>query len=324
MKSFFKILLATILALVIVSAFGTIFLISALGGMFASEQVVETKDSSILEIKLEEPIYDRASTNPVDNVDWQSFKVKKALGLNTLLEAIHRAKNDEKIKGIYLNTGSNNTMGFATAQELRHALSKFKASGKFIYAYSNFYTQNAYYLASVADSVFLQPEGAVDFKGLNIKMMFYKNLLSKLGVEMQVIRHGRFKSAVEPFIRTDMSSENKEQYRVLVSSMWGSIIEEIAQSRKVSVAQLNLSADSLAGMLAQDALSHQLVDVVAPYKVFQTSLMKRMKVKEEDKLNLISIQKYMQTEKEIKKTNNKIAVIYAQGEIGMDKGSSYS
>ena len=168
------------------------------------------------------------------------------MGLNEILNAIEVAKEDDDIKGISIN--NNFTLaGYAQTQEIRRALQDFKKSGKFVYTYSDFYMQKDYYLASVSDSIFINPVGALDFKGLASEVLFYKDLQEKTGIKMEVIRHGKYKSAVEPYLENEMSEANRTQIKELISSIWNSVIEEISDGRNILPKDLNIIADTLGG-----------------------------------------------------------------------------
>ena len=199
----------------------------------------------MLEITLEDVVYDMASKNPFEGFSPVSFSPEKALGLNEILSNIEKAKNDQNIKGIYLNVVSV-PAGLSQLQEIRRALENFKESGKFIIAHSHIYTQKSYYLASVADRVYLAPEGSLDYRGLAANVMFLKKALNKLGIEAQILRgkNNKFKSAVEPFFLEKMSDANKEQTLVYLNSIWGQMNGAIAKDRKISVERLNNIAEN--------------------------------------------------------------------------------
>ena len=175
-----------------------------------AEQVIIVKDNSVLKIEFNDQILDRTSGNPFDDINLLDFSTEGSVEFKDILDNIEKAKNDDKIKGIYLNFSSVNA-GFSQIEEIRNKLLEFKESGKFIYSYADSYNQSAYYLASVSDKIALNPEGIIELKGLSIGVMFYKGLMDKLGIEAQIIRHGKFKGAVEPFMYNQMSNENREQ-----------------------------------------------------------------------------------------------------------------
>ncbi|HNT40714.1 MAG TPA: signal peptide peptidase SppA [Tenuifilaceae bacterium] len=324
MKSFFKYLLATIVGVLL--SFLLIFLImmGIAGSMVSSaDKAVEVKDNSILYMDLKNEIVDRASSNPFETLDLATFEPQKNLGLNEILKAIAKAKDDPRIKGILLEFDVVNA-GAATTGEIREALREFKESGKFVVSYSDTYSQKAYYLASVADSIYLNPEGMVEWLGLRSEIMFYKKALEKLDVEPQIIRHGKFKSAVEPFMSERMSPENREQTLTYLSSIWGSWVDEISKSRNIAVAELNRLADNMEVYDGKSCMKSKLVDSL----IYKDQLLEKLKaftgIPENRNLNTVTLEKYFKVPP-VKKTafsKNKIAVIYAQGEIGMGDGSN--
>lgn len=324
MKSFFKYLLATIVGVLL--SFLLIFLImmGIAGSMVSSaDKAVEVKDNSILYMDLKNEIVDRASSNPFETLDLATFEPQKNLGLNEILKAIAKAKDDPRIKGILLEFDVVNA-GAATTGEIREALREFKESGKFVVSYSDTYSQKAYYLASVADSIYLNPEGMVEWLGLRSEIMFYKKALEKLDVEPQIIRHGKFKSAVEPFMSEKMSPENREQTLTYLSSIWGSWVDEISKSRNIAVAELNRLADNMEVYDGKSCMKSKLVDSL----IYKDQLLEKLKaftgIPENRNLNTVTLEKYFKVPP-VQKTafsKNKIAVIYAQGEIGMGDGSN--
>ncbi|HOT88447.1 MAG TPA: signal peptide peptidase SppA, partial [Bacteroidales bacterium] len=288
----------------------------------SKKEVVVVPENSILQLKLNEEIADRSSSNPFNNFDFSSFKTSKSPGLNEILQNIKKAKTDDNIKGIFLDLGTIPS-GIATIEEIRNALLDFKSSKKFIISYSEEYTQKAYYIASVSDKVYLYPEGALDFKGLNGEVMFFKGLLDKLDVDVQILRHGKFKSAVEPFVLDKMSEPNKEQTLKYISGIWNQMLEGISESRKMSIAQLNGIADSFKIQKAQDAVTYKLVDKLLYKDELLAELRNLLGIGKKEKINSISLQKYTSVPdktKKIHKTKDKIAVIYALGEIVSGKG----
>lgn len=323
MKSFFKYLLATVIGMLIVSLIMFFITLGSIGALFSgmsSQPPVQVKDNSVLEIRLNKPISDK-SGSALDNFNFLNpTDLSENKGLPDYLKAIRAAKEDSRIKGIFLNYEGAG-IGMATVQELRNALVDFKESGKFIYGYADSYTQSAYYLMSVADSLFLQPQGMVNFQGLSAKIMFFTKFFEKLGVEMQVIRHGQFKSAVEPYFRTDMSEANRKQYNVMFGSMWDVILKDISASRSISKERLNEIADNLEGFTASGSLKAGLVDMLVPSSYMKDVLLRdRMGVTDSNAdVNTVSLENYCTTVKENMVAKDKIAVIYAEGEITIGK-----
>jgi protease-4 len=262
MKSFFKYLLASILGVIIASLLLFFITIGVLSALVASqEKSVNIKANTILLLKLNQPIKDRKSALPLFVYNLASLSADNHLGLNDILNNIDKARRDSNIRGIYLEL-SELQAGIATLGEIRAALLDFKKSGKFIVAFSNTYSQGSYYLASVADKIYLCPGGSVNFIGLSAELMFYKKTLEKLGVEPEIIRHGKFKSAVEPFMYDKMSPENREQIKTYVGSIWNQLVDQIAASRKQSSHRLNAFADSLLLWDNRSAITHGMIDTL--------------------------------------------------------------
>ena len=317
--NFLRNLLAAILGCLI--AFGIMFVMfmifaSLLGN---TEDTVAVKKNSILELKLEYPIQDyvgNAESDPFAGI----FGFSQ--GLDEILLAIEVAKDDDDIRGISLN---NNFLmaGLAQTTAIRDALEDFKQDGKFVYSFADFYLQKDYYLASVADSVFLNPVGAVDFKGLSSEVLFFKDLQEKTGIKMEVIRHGKYKSAVEPFIANEMSDANRTQIKELISSLWDDMVEDISTGRKRSRESLNIIADTLGGRTAEHAKATGLVDELAFYDEYEQVLKNSLGLESKDDLNLVQLEDYVSRSNNKKKHSGaeKIAVIYAQGEILYGEGS---
>ena len=335
MKSFFKYLLATVIGMLIVSLIMFFVTIGTIGAMFASSGSSTTKpvkDNSILRIDLDKTIADKTQESNFDNFDFMNpTDFSSAMGLNDYIKGIRAAKDDDRIKGIYLHYDGAG-IGFATTQELREALADFKESGKFVYAFADGYTQSAYHLASAADSVFLQPQGAIAFQGLSAQIMFYTKFFEKVGIEMQVIRHGQFKSAVEPYFRTDMSEANRKQYSVMFNSMWKEVVADVSEARHLSPARINEIADSLLGFTASGSLRSGLVDaLVAQSYVEGKFLPSRLGLSDtvDNASHFVKFSDYVadvKTEESLKtlKTKDKIAVLYAEGNIVVGEGSSTS
>jgi protease IV len=328
MKQFFKFMLASMTGVILVNVI-FFFIIMGLimsAASFSKKEVVIVPKNSLLHLTFEKEIPDRTSENPFSNFNFSSMKSGKAVGLNDILENITKAKTDDNIKGIYLDLATV-PAGIATIDEIRNALLDFKKSGKFIYSYSEAYSQKAYYLASVSDKIFLNPMGTVDFRGLSAEIMFYKGLLSKVDVEMQVIRHGKFKSAVEPYILDKMSDANREQTLKYMSSIWNYMLEGIASSKKLSVEELNIIADSMKIRKAEDAVTYKLVDKLMYKDEMIAELRKKLGIGEKDKISYISMAKYNNVSdksKKLKLHKDKIAVVYAAGEIGSGEGDENS
>jgi protease-4 len=325
MKNFIKYTFATVLGTLItfVVAF-LLFIIIVSIASSGNEKIVTVEDNSILKLEFGKALTERQPPeNPL--VKFGLGDEEKLVGLDRIFKVLKAAKDDDKIKGIYIDTRSIPSGGIASYEALRNALVDFKSSGKFIYAYGEYYSQKDYYIASVADKVVLNPVGAVDFKGLAAQIMFFKKAMEKLDIEMQIIRgpNNKFKSAVEPFMYDQMSEANKEQTNKFLSSIWESMLDDIAISRKLSVAELQTIADSLWSAEPKKAKTVGLVDMVAYQDQFKAELMKKVDVADEKKLNIITLTDYATTVSKAGdiKEKRKIAVIYAVGEIISGEGN---
>ena len=324
---FYKIVLGafigTLIALVI-NFFIKVGVVSAMiNNMSKSETETSAtvKPNSVLYMKFDYAIPDRTIDNPFSGIDFRSMESKDMAGLNDILRNIEHAKTDPNIKGIYMELSSIPT-STATLQEIRTKLIEFKESGKFIVAYGENYCQSAYYMASIADKIFLNPEGALDLHGMASQVMFYKHLLDKLDIEMQIVRgpNNRFKSAVEPYFLDKMSEANREQMEKLLGTVWGEILQDISQSRNISVEQLNQIADNLETIFNADkALEYGLVDNL----YYKDQVLDELKglTGSNKSITAITNGKYANSYKEKNPSRNEIAVIYASGQIFDGKGS---
>ena len=313
--------LGTLIALLI-NFFVKVGVISAMISSFSSDTETSTivKPNSVLYMKLNYEIEDRTTDNPFGSINFSSKEILESTGLNEILRNIEHAKTDPNIKGIYLNLSSIPT-STATLQELRNKLIEFKESGKFIACYGETYSQSAYYVASVADHIWLNPEGMIDLHGMASQIMFYKHLLEKLEVEMQIVRgpNNRFKSAVEPYFLDKMSEANREQMEKLLGTVWGQILQGISESRNISVEQLNQIADNLELMTdAQKALDYGLVDQLY-YKDQVLAELKNL-TGSDKKVNAVNNANYAKSYKEKNPSKNEVAIIYASGQIFDGKG----
>ena len=306
--------LATIVGIFIfcmIFFFGIIIIGAIAGG---DEDTVSVKKNSVIELDLSKVTLDYAGKT--NYKDFGYFEAEHD-GVTDILNAIEAAKTDDKIKGISI-LNNQSQLGLAQSKAVRDKLEEFKKSGKFVYAYANFFTQGEYYLNSVADQVYLNPMGEVDFKGLSAEILYMKDLQEKTGVKMEVIRHGKYKSAVEPFLTQEMSPENREQMTVLLNSVWSTIVSDIAKSRKLTVVQLNAIANSLGARTPELALANKLVDKVAYEDEYHDAIRAKLKLDKKEKYDFVSITDYAKkaasTVEDYSK-NDIIAIIYAQGEI---------
>ncbi len=325
LKSFFASFLGLFVALIFMGIF-FIVIISALGSM--SDDKPEIKENSILQITLGKEIVDHAVDNPFENFDFQNFDVKSQIGLDDVIQSLDNASVDPKIKGIFLDI-SGLQAGMATIMEIRNSLDAFKESGKFIYAYSEGYSQFGYYLASSADQVHLYPEGEMDMKGLYMEIAMLKNMLDKVGVEAQVFRgpDNKYKSAAESLMYDKMSPENREQMQRLLDVVWGNWLTTVSNSRGVSVEQLDTLADSITIREPKDAVKYGLIDKLSFRDEVIAQLMDAVEVEKKDDLNLVSLSKYakvprvaIEGEEKSYKIKDKIGVIFASGNIVSGSG----
>ncbi|MDA3929806.1 MAG: signal peptide peptidase SppA [Prolixibacteraceae bacterium] len=321
MKGFLKYTLATVVGIIIVTVLSMLIMggiISAV--MSSSKKEVVIKDKSMLQLKLASPVVDRAPNDPFQDLNIPGFDSYKKIGLNDITSAIEKAKDEDKIKGIYLRL-DNLAAGYAASEEIRNALLDFKTSGKFIYAYSESYSQKAYYLASAADKVFINPEGMLMFTGLASQPLFFKNALEKLGVEMQIIRHGKFKAAVEPFMLEKMSPENRKQTEVYMGSIWENLLEGISESRGISVDQLNeIANENLLFRNVDLAQQYQMVDSVLYEDQVLDFLRGETGIKPDKGIPVVSVSDMKQVPAKRKGkglAKDKIAIIYASGDINV-------
>jgi len=325
MKSFLKYTLATITGIIIASILFFIVMVASFSAIVSSgSKPVSISNNSILVLKAGVPIPDRGDQNPFSGFDVLNMTISPVPGLNEILHNIEKASGDNKIKGILIENGLLPS-GWATTEEIRNALLKFRGNGKFVISYSDYImTQECYYLATAANKIYINPVSMIDFKGLSSEVMFYKKALEKIGVEVQVIRHGKFKGAVEPFILDKLSDENRTQIKDYAGSLWNQVIADISKSRDITSDKLNRIADDLDGNLASGALENKLVDGLS----YRDELIDTLKVlsginKDKD-LNLVSMTKYSKVPdtKMTYSLKNKIAVLYASGTIVTGKGNN--
>ena len=315
MKNFLSSLLATLVGLLIMTL--VVFLIFM--GIIAastSKEVVEVNENSLLVAKFNKQIIDRADKNPLSKLMSGSFAFNDVMGLDQILKDLEKAKADDNIKGIFLRL-SNVPSGSATLGEVRDALLDFKTSGKFIYAYADIFTQKSYYLATVADSIFMTPEGMFMFTGLSAEATFYKNALDKIGIEMQVVKHGSYKSAAESYTREDLSDENREQIEGYVGSIWNKMVSDISESRGIPVEKLNQYADELVSIENDKLVETGMIDGLIYYDEMLSLMKKKLGVEEKSDMEAIGFSSYGDVPSKEKKEvgRDKIAVIYAMGMV---------
>jgi protease IV len=316
MKQFFKFMFASMLGFIIAGfillflAFGMIVSIAS----FSKDPTV-VKPNTVLHLKFDQPIADRAPKNPFASSNFSSFKTNP--GLNDILDNIEKAGRDPNISGILLEP----TMipaGISTISEIRQALEKFSESGKFIVSYSEMYFQTSYYLATAADKVYLNPEGMFEMKGLTARAVFLKGLLEKLDIEPQVISYGKYKSAADPLIFDKLTEANREQLGAYVNNAWSQMLEKIAESRNLSIDELNTMANAYAIEQASDAFKHNLVDALCYKDQLFLDLKERLGIDETEKISFVELGSYMNApvpHATPKRPRDKVAVVYAQGMI---------
>lgn len=327
MRQFLKFTFATVLGIFLTFFLFVLIIAGIIGSIVSASSemdAVKVEKNSILHITFEEEIQDRASNNPFENFDFANFESHVPMGLNNILDNLEKAASDENIKGIFLDLEMVKA-NMATSEEIRKALLKFKESGKFIISYAENYGQNEYYLASVSDKIYLNPAGSMEWKGLSADVLFMKEALEKLDIEMQVIRHGKFKSAVEPFMLDSMSSANEKQLSLFIHTIWENVVNNISESRGIANARLESIADSLLVRTAEDALEYHLVDSLKFEDEVISELMAYAKVEKEEDLNLVLLSTYTDakgaisenedSDKQVRFSRDRIAVIYASGEI---------
>jgi protease IV len=299
-----------------------IVLFAALGSAFDAKPFTY-KENSVLLIEFEDPISEKSYTS----LNQSSFSVDQGMGIREIKIALEAAKEDNKIKGIVLNI-ENMPAGMASTEEIRNALADFKTSKKFVIAYSENYSQKGYYLSSVADEVYLYPEGMVEFRGLGAELMFFKGMIDKLGVDVQIIRgsNNKFKSAVEPFMLEEISDANREQTMTYISAMWSHMLKGIAESRKLTVAELNTMADSVYVRNGKTSKQYKLVDDLIYEDQLTEILQGKLGIGSTEEIEMVNFKKYVRFQtkmhdNDIEENSENIAVIYAVGSIESGKGN---
>jgi len=320
MKSFLKNILSTIIGIVS-SILLLLIIMLVIFSIASTDNEVKIKKNSILKIDLSNnTIVERSPTNPLEAFNFTGEMLDN-LELKEVLDNIEKAKYDDNIVAIYLNNTIVNA-GLSQTEEIRNKLLEFKKTGKRIISYSEVYSQLSYYLSSVSNSIYLNPEGVIDLKGLSASPMFYKGLLEKLDIDMQIIRHGKFKSAVEPFTLTKMSAENREQMSLFLNSIANNLMDSIANQRGLTISEVQNHADQLSLENAKSCIELNYVDALMYQDQVNDSL---LSLSQSEKLNIISINKYSSVKINTKNiSRNKIAIIYATGSISSGKGSESS
>ena len=315
MKQFFKFVFASFFGMMLFSIVTGFFALCAIVGMITSQDATkEPEENSVLVLNLSGQLSERSDNNFLSQL--QGTQVN-SLGLDNLIEGVKKAKDNDNIKGIYIEAGAFAADSYASMQALRNALLDFKKSRKWIIAYADTYTQGTYYLSSVADKVYLNPQGQIDWHGLASEPVFIKDLLAKFGVKMQVVKVGAYKSATEMFTGDKMSDANREQTSAYLNSIWGNITKEVGASRGLSVAQLNAYADSMITFAdPQEYVKLKLVDGLLYTDQIKTVVKKQLGIDSDDDIEQVTIADMVNTEaKNQGDENNKVAVYYAYGDI---------
>ena len=318
---FFRTFLAALLAVVVGSfMMGFLWILALVGIAGTMESTTAVQPESVLVINLDEDISDSPVTNPFNNIDFNTMSTVRHMSLYSALRAIDAAAGDSRIKGIYLRLNGQGSADITTLEELRETIAQFKESGKFVVAYNETYGQFGYYLASVADRVYLQPEGMILWNGITFNVAFYKGLLDKLDIEPEVFRPTacKYKSAVEPYILTKMSDANRRQMTELAESIWGSVTAAVSESRSIPVAKLNELADNLSAMFPEEALANGLVDGLV-YEDQMNDVFAEYGVEagRDGEYNMVTLGEYaMQVGADMSNVSaDRVAIVYAEGEI---------
>lgn len=324
MRPFWRSFFASSLAMIVTGGILLIIFFAILGSFFSfldEPKPFKVENDSVLHIQFDEAISEKSYAE----FNKSSFEFKKAMGLREIKIGLEAAKTDDHIKGIYINLTSV-PAGMASIEEIRNALIDFKESGKFVIAYSEMYTQQAYYISTVADKIYLYPEGVVEFRGLGGSLMFLKGAIDKLGIDMQIIRgsNNKFKSAVEPLMYDSMSAANREQTMTYLNALWGQMLKGIEETRGVSIKDLNEMADSLYVRNGETALQYKLIDAL----IYEDELTDELKAAAgTEELNLVSFRKYCikqanKLDGRTKEKDKNIAIVYAVGGIESGKGNA--
>ena len=322
--NFFKSFLASVLGTVVAFIFIGLLLMMSIAGIataISSEDSisVDISENSLLELDLDIPMFDNVGATQ---------DIEQALGLGEdvlkyydVIRAIRKAAKDDRIKGIDLQAQFP-SMGWSQAQGIHKALQDFKAEGKFIYAYGDYFSQKGYYIASVSDSIFLHPMGGMEFKGLAAEVLYYKDFQEEYGFKMEVVRHGKYKSAVEPYLESEMSEANRTQISSLLNSVWESISEAIAMGRNLTLTQLDEIANGLKATQPEHAQANGLIDALAYESDYDDKLKNALGIESDSRLKTVSIGQLISGNGLAKKgVRERIAVIYAQGPVLYGEGS---
>ncbi len=313
MKDFFKYVLATVVGMLLFSIVMGVFMVMSMVGIVASgEQTKSIKDNSVLVLNLSGTLNERAQADPMAFIKGEDTE---ATGLDDMLTAIRKAKTNDKVKGIYIEAGAFAADSYASLQAVRKALADFRSSGKWIVAYSDSYTQSTYYLASVANKVWVNPQGMIDWHGLASQKIYLKDLLEKVGVKMQVTKVGKYKSAVEMFTVDKMSDADREQTEAYINGIWKNVVNDVAASRHLTASQLNTYADSLITLApATELVKMKMADQLLYTDQVKAEVKKLLKIDQKDEIYQLSVSD-MANVKDERKEGDQVAVYYAFGDI---------
>ena len=313
MKDFFKYVLATVVGMLLFSIVMGVFMVMSMVGIVASgEQTKSVKDNSVLVLNLSGTLDERAQADPMAFIKGEDTE---ATGLDDMLTAIRKAKTNDKVKGIYIEAGAFAADSYASLQAVRKALADFRSSGKWIVAYSDSYTQSTYYLASVANKVWVNPQGMIDWHGLASQKIYVKDLLEKVGVKMQVTKVGKYKSAVEMFTVDKMSDADREQTEAYINGIWNNVVNDVAASRHLTASQLNNYADSLITLApATELVKMKMADQLLYTDQVKAEVKKLLNIDQKDEIYQLSVSD-MANVKDERKEGDQVAVYYAFGDI---------
>ena len=313
MKDFFKYVLATVVGMLLFSIVMGVFMVMSMVGIVASgEQTKSIKDNSVLVLNLSGTLDERAQADPMAFIKGENTE---ATGLDDMLTAIRKAKTNDKVKGIYIEAGAFAADSYASLQAVRKALADFRSSGKWIVAYSDSYTQSTYYLASVANKVWVNPQGMIDWHGLASQKIYLKDLLEKVGVKMQVTKVGKYKSAVEMFTVDKMSDADREQTEAYINGIWKNVVNDVAASRHLTASQLNTYADSLITLApATELVKMKMADQLLYTDQVKAEVKKLLNIDQKDEIYQLSVSD-MANVKDERKEGDQVAVYYAFGDI---------
>ena len=313
MKDFFKYVLATVVGMLLFSIVMGVFMVMSMVGIVASgEQTKSIKDNSVLVLNLSGTLDERAQADPMAFIKGEDTE---ATGLDDMLAAIRKAKTNDKVKGIYIEAGAFAADSYASLQAVRKALADFRSSGKWIVAYSDSYTQSTYYLASVANKVWVNPQGMIDWHGLASQKIYLKDLLEKVGVKMQVTKVGKYKSAVEMFTVDKMSDADREQTEAYINGIWKNVVNDVAASRHLTANQLNTYADSLITLApATELVKMKMADQLLYTDQVKAEVKKLLNIDQKDEIYQLSVSD-MANVKDERKEGDQVAVYYAFGDI---------